>query len=254
MIGDIAVAYGKARQRLLLLDYDGTLAPFAPTPEQAAPTTGLKELLRRLTKDKHNTVVIISGRDHRTLQEWLGDLPLDFAAEHGLFIRQYSVWQTVANADESWKSDILPLLLNAQARTPGSLLEETAGTLNWHYRKAASQKQAQQVAESLQRRLLTRAEESKLTVLAGNKVVVIKRADTDKGIVAGHWLREKRWDFILAAGDDTTDEFMFRAMPKTAFTIKIGDGATVANYHLQNVQAMQKMLRAFTATIPSQEA
>ncbi|MFX5626641.1 trehalose-phosphatase, partial [Acinetobacter baumannii] len=53
-----------------------------------------------------------------------------------------------------------------------------------------------------------------LQVLLGNKVVEIKSAGVNKGKAAQHWLdQEPDWDFILAMGDDWTDEDLFAAMP-----------------------------------------
>src|SRR5438132_6903173 len=83
----IVDAYKHATKRLLLLDYDGVLAPIVPLPEQAMPSKKMFALLEKLTADTRNTCVVVSGRDHETLDEWLGNLPLAFAAEHGLWRR-----------------------------------------------------------------------------------------------------------------------------------------------------------------------
>src|SRR5690554_2528681 len=83
----IKSAYDEAVSRLILLDYDGTLSPFVKKPEDAVPSEQLLELLRRLSGDKRNKVVINSGRNHQMLDKWFKGLSLDFAAEHGIFYK-----------------------------------------------------------------------------------------------------------------------------------------------------------------------
>src|SRR5690606_19891722 len=53
--------YGESRSRLLLLDYDGVLAPLESAPHQAKPSRAVYELLEKLAAKPANTVVVISG-------------------------------------------------------------------------------------------------------------------------------------------------------------------------------------------------
>ncbi|MEJ7660058.1 MAG: trehalose-phosphatase [Hymenobacter sp.] len=66
--------YHAADERMLLLDYDGTLMPFQADPQRVEPGQELRLLLRALTDLPHTRVVIISGRDRHTLEKWLGRL------------------------------------------------------------------------------------------------------------------------------------------------------------------------------------
>jgi trehalose-phosphatase len=52
----------RARERVLMLDYDGTLAPFRVRPEQAVPYPGVTEILAALTRQADTRVVVVSGR------------------------------------------------------------------------------------------------------------------------------------------------------------------------------------------------
>jgi len=56
-----------APQRLLLLDYDGTLAPFHVDPEAAAPYAGVREQLDDIMNDPRSHVIVVSGRPAREL-------------------------------------------------------------------------------------------------------------------------------------------------------------------------------------------
>ena len=79
--------YHSSYRRLLCLDYNGTLVPFAPEPQGAAPGPELLALLERLSGDGNNTTLVVSGRDRQTLQRWLGVLPVGLVAEHGAWVR-----------------------------------------------------------------------------------------------------------------------------------------------------------------------
>jgi trehalose 6-phosphate synthase/phosphatase len=80
-IAQIKLKYNQAKQRLILLDYDGTLTALKPRPEDAQPTPELISILQQLASDPANHIVINSGRDHFTLEKWLGSLPVSMAAE-----------------------------------------------------------------------------------------------------------------------------------------------------------------------------
>jgi len=77
-------AYQQASQRLLILDYDGTLMSFQNDPQAVVPDAELLTILKQLCADKRNKVVINTGRDKETISRWLGHLPIEFAAEHGV--------------------------------------------------------------------------------------------------------------------------------------------------------------------------
>ena len=72
---------------LLLLDYDGTLVPFAATPELARPDAGLVALLGAIAARPDTEVHVVSGRAREALDHWLGHLPVWLHAEHGFWSR-----------------------------------------------------------------------------------------------------------------------------------------------------------------------
>lgn len=238
--------YTASPHRLFLLDYDGTLADYKPTPAEAKPTTEVRDLLKELGDNPDNTVVVISGRDHETLDAWLGDLPLAFAAEHGFFLKEKGgTWQMSSMTVPNWKETIQPIMEAAVTELPGALIEEKVSSLVWHYRRA-DEHAAKTVATQLQMQLKPHMESLDLILVPGNKVVEVKVANVDKGVAADFWLDQNEWDFILAAGDDTTDEDLFLAMPEYAFTVKIGPGGSIAKYNLPNPAAFIKLLGTLT--------
>lgn len=222
--------YNQARKRLIVLDYDGTLAPFKPRPEDARPTPELLNLLKNLAGDPSNRVVINSGRDPLTLDNWLGELPVSLAAEHGAFYKEHGVWHNHTSPKE-WSAGLLSILRLFVKKTPGSRLEEKETALAWHYRKVDAwlgTLRAQQLVNAL----VSTCIRQKLQILQGNKVVEIKSPDYTKGSEVNRLLQSGHYDFILAMGDDTTDEDMFQALPPGSETIKIGHVSENALYNL----------------------
>ncbi len=234
--------YKNASSKLIILDYDGTLMDFHVDPQAVVPDQELMDLLFNIKNKSGNKLVVISGRDKKTLDEWLSPLDIDMAAEHGVWIKKKNTWKASRNLFKSWKEKVRPVLTHLVERTPGSFIEEKDYSLAWHYRKIdkdLSEKRIREYRDVLQ--YLTANLD--LQVLEGNKVVEIKNAGVNKGKAAMSWLRRQEWDFILAIGDDHTDEDIFKAMPENAYTIKIGLQQTVARYNLMSVSDVRELLQ-----------
>jgi trehalose 6-phosphate synthase/phosphatase len=239
----IALRYGKADRRHLLLDYDGTLVPFAKHPTLAIPDNNLMQLLRILSSDPRTDVTIISGRDHMSLEGWFGNLPLNLVAEHGAAIRMMNDdWKFEGSVDQEWKPNIKPTLELYVQRSPGAFIEEKNHTLAWHYRNVDSELgfiRSRELLDTLHHMVRN----AQLQIIDGNKVIEIRVAGIDKGAVAKRFLNGgNKYDFVLAIGDDKTDEDMFRALADRAITIKIGSGHTNAQYNLSSQSEVHSLL------------
>lgn len=237
----LLAAYTEAADRLLLLDYDGTLVSLAPTPAAAKPDRELRTLLARLAEDSRNEVVIVSGRDRDTLAAWLGDLDVALVAEHGAWVRERGgTWRATVGRDGAWKERVRPILDRYVRRTPGAIVEEKAFSLAWHFRRAEPYASRLRAPE-LRQALLDLAAHLDLHVLDGDHVIEVKAGAFHKGQAAAHWL-EKHWGFILAAGDDRTDEDLFGSAPVEAWTIKVGGGPSRAGYGLATPDEVRALL------------
>lgn len=234
--------YNRAAKRMILLDYDGTLAPFTRIPSQAHPQQELLKVLRDLTSDNKNEVVIISGRDADTLDNWLGDLPLHLVAEHGAFIKRKNYdWEQQSAILPDWKDQIRPILQLFVTRCAGSFIEEKRNTMVWHYRNTHPDLGFIRSRE-LMNNLLQLTANSSLQVIDGNKVLEVRLTGFDKGITALKLITITEPDFILCMGDDTTDEDMFKVLKDQAYTIKIGLGATAAHFNIRSQQSALPLL------------
>lgn len=243
--------YAEAGRRKLFLDYDGTLVPLTSKPEYASPDDALLNLLKKLSSDQKNKIVIISGRDKTSLDTWFGELPqIDLLAEHGFWRKKEGGnWTSTSFSSDEWKIKVLPMLEVFVNRTPGAFIEEKSNSLAWHYRNAdpdLGEGRSRELIDLLQY-LTTNLQ---LNVLEGKKVVEVKNSDVNKGTAILEWIKEED-DFILAAGDDWTDEDMFRIMPERAFSIKIGFFPSFAKYNLLSKkgdpsQKMRSLLKSLS--------
>lgn len=229
-LSEIKQNYIDANKRLIILDYDGTLSPFFSRPDDAVPTAELLEILTKLSNDKKNKVVICSGRDRNTLEKWFGDLPIGLAAEHGAFYKEEGVWHS--NMPEvEWNQEIVDIIKNTVRRTPLSKIEVKSTALVWHYRNVDAWLADLRVNQLINS-LIGPVSKHDLQIMKGNKIVEVKYSNVNKGAEAMRLLEKDNYDFILAMGDDTTDEDMFSALPETAVTIKVGKNSNTAKYNI----------------------
>jgi len=235
--------YFRNRERLILLDYDGTLVPFGEKPEKVKPDDQVLWLLESLSRDPKNEVVVISGRDRNTLEKWFSDLNIGLMAEHGVWIKEKGgYWELAKPLRNDWKDEIKPILELFVDRTPGSFIEEKEFSLVWHYRKADLEL-AEARARELKDALLNLTANLDLGVLEGSRVIEIRNAGINKGQAALRWLSKKKWGFILAIGDDWTDEDTFAVLSESAYSIKVGLTPSRARFNLDSVSDVRSLLR-----------
>ena len=235
-----------ASQLLLLLDYDGTLVPFASTPELAAPDPDVKKLLTALSERPGTTVHVLSGRTRETLQRWLGALPIGLHAEHGFWSRMspLSSWEPLNGKPLEWKPKVIKTLEQFVSATPGSLLEEKSAGFAWHYRMADPDFGALH-AGKLVLRLERELDGLPVEILSGDKVVEIRTQGINKGIVATSIIGARSVPAtVLAMGDDQTDEDLFAALQEDGVAVHIGSRASRAHYRLSNTTAARAFLES----------
>ncbi len=239
-------AYDKALNRLIILDYDGTLTPFSKDPKDAVPSPELIDLLLRLAGDLRNRVVISSGRDRQTLDLWLGSLPVGLSAEHGAFYKEHGTWHhRLPNA--KWDEEISEIIRRIVKRTPRSEMEVKDTALVWHYRNVDVWLAELRVTELINA-LINPCFRRNLQIMKGNRIVEVKPAGVGKGVEAERLVSEGNYDFIMAIGDDTTDEEMFLALPARAITIKVGKSSNAARYYFPSQPQTVSFLDKLTGT------
>lgn len=227
LIPELRAARAAAGTLLLGLDFDGTLAPIVPRPEDAALAPGLRPLLARLAARDDTRVALISGRGLRDLIARVRLDGLYYAGNHGLEIEGPSVTRVhEAAADARAALESLSRQLHAElAPIDGVIVEDKGLTLSVHYRLVDSAADAERVRQAVERH--GRSTQS-LRITSGKKVFEIRPdVDWDKGR-ALRFLREtlRASDGAAPAvfiGDDRTDEDAFRELGDRDFAIVVGD-------------------------------
>jgi len=239
-------AFQQAAQRRLLLDYDGTLVPYANRPQDAVPPAELVALLATLAADPATAIAVVSGRSRHDLESWFGEVKgLWLAAEHGAIMRSPETmrWELYRpNYTSNWKERVAPVLEHFMDRTPGSLIEEKEFSLVWHYRMADPEF-GEWLANELVSNLEQMLADTELRAYRGQKTVEVKPGWANKGEVLARLSESApRAEFCLAAGDDRTDEDLFARLPEEAWTIHIGDRRTRAKYSLADSHELRRLL------------
>ncbi|HEX8459443.1 MAG TPA: bifunctional alpha,alpha-trehalose-phosphate synthase (UDP-forming)/trehalose-phosphatase [Pyrinomonadaceae bacterium] len=250
-VEEATAAFHAATHRRLLLDYDGTLVPYASRPQDAVAPAELVELLARLAADPATAIAVVSGRSRQDLESWFGEVKgLWLAAEHGAIMRSPETmqWELYRpNYTSDWKEPVFPVLEHFVDRTPGSLIEEKEFSLVWHYRMADPEF-GEWLANELVSNLEQMLADTELRAYRGQKTVEVKPGWANKGEVLARLSEAApQAEFCLAAGDDRTDEDLFARLPEDAWTIHIGDRRTRAKYCLADQTELRRLLTRFAA-------
>lgn len=259
--------YNKSKDRYFFLDYDGTLTPIVKTPSAAVPGWKTLESLKKLASDPLNKVFVISGRDCITLERWLGFIEnLGMSAEHGCFLKMPNEkeWQNlIADHNDDWKLEVTQVFEYFTERTPGSFIERKSASLTWHYRQCDPEfgswqaKQCQSLLEN------TISGKMSVEILAGKKNLEVRPISINKGQTLRRILSEGteniQADFVFCAGDDRTDEDMFKALMElednkefpnsdviVTCTIGAAEKKTLAKFHVNNPDQLINLLLQLT--------
>ncbi|KKQ83806.1 MAG: Alpha,alpha-trehalose-phosphate synthase (UDP-forming) [Candidatus Daviesbacteria bacterium GW2011_GWF2_38_7] len=243
IISQLDLEYLNAKHAIIFLDYDGTLVPFASTPDKAIPDEYIINLLKELIRKQNLEVVLVSGRDKTIMEKWFGSLSIGLIAEHGAWLKNVNgKWQTLTSINAGWKNQALSITKSIADTLSGSIIENKDFSISWHFR-LSDQNLVPDKIGALKDSILPLVKSFNLELLQGNFVIEIRNKGINKGKAVKTWLKTKKYDFILSIGDDRTDEDMFAALEATNYTIKVGTGFTKAHYYMQDTEKVRQLLK-----------
>jgi trehalose 6-phosphate synthase/phosphatase len=169
-------------------------------------------------------------------------LPLWLHAEHGLSSRRPDgTWLPSAHERPAAYAQAEAIMHKYARRTPGAFVETKAASVAFHYRRAnpfVTYGVLTQLRDELSHSI-----GPELELLDGHKVLEVRARDVGKMIAVQIALAQAPNDsIVMAAGDDRTDEDMFRALPKTALSIHVGKGTSAAKLRVDSPQTLISLL------------
>ncbi len=240
---------------LLGLDFDGTLAPLARSPQRARMGEGIRSLLRRLALRPRVRVAVVSGRALDDVKAKVGLSRIYYVGNHGLEIEGPGVrWTHPRAKGVSRSMQRAAVSIERLLRDfPGSFLENKHYTLSVHYRELSSRCSVRE----LRRRLMAalRSCREPLRLARGNKVWELRpRFRWDKGSAMVELQRRLPGRCLkVFVGDDRTDEEAFNTLGARAVTVRIagsgGDPGSAALFGLRSQAEIEPFLATILRTV-----
>jgi trehalose-phosphatase len=236
----------------LFLDYDGTLAPIAETPDKAAIPKETRELLKELSEDSRCRLAIISGRSLSDIKRAIGLKNVFYAGNHGLEIEspKLKFESQVSPRLKSAIRNIAEELARRLSSIKGVLIEDKGLTLSIHYR-LVDKKDIPAFEKIFSEVTSPYTVRDKIKINSGKKVYEIKPpVQWDKGKVV-LWLMARQ-QFVsgknkvlpVYIGDDVTDEDGFRALKNKGLTIFVGKPkSSEAGYYVKNTEEVVQLIK-----------
>ena len=194
----------------LLLDVDGTLIDFGPSPHQVLVSDELRDTLAQLSRATGGALALVSGRPIADLDKLFAPLRLPAIGGHGAEMR---VTADIVSAAVPLPHDLRRRL--ADAATPGSgiVVEDKGYSLALHYRNGPQHEDRlrQHIAAG---RAAFPGEATE--VLPGYAMFEVKRPNVSKGDGVRELMRHPPFAGRMPVfiGDDVTDESVFAALPQ----------------------------------------
>jgi alpha,alpha-trehalose-phosphate synthase [UDP-forming]/trehalose-phosphatase len=237
----------------ILADLDGTLIPFAPTPEEAVADPELLDLLRALTALPGLHVIVVSGRPHVVLQDYFSDPSIWLVAEHGAWCRAKEGWQPTIDMDAKPIQDLADRLEAIAKSYAGAGVERKTWSCAVHYRRMRHDARAAFGVEATVAIDEFLASHPAFERIDGNQVFEVRAAVARKSF-AVTWVKTQLPDArLIAIGDDLTDEHLFASLDARDEPVLVRGGIprrTRARWDVDGVGGARQLL-AFVRDVRS---
>jgi trehalose 6-phosphate phosphatase len=240
-----------AANALLLLDYDGTLAPFRVDRFRATPWAGIRVLLNEIQKQGKTRIEVISGRPATEVAQLIGlETQPTVWGLHGLERLDSEGRRTLENIAPETRAKLEEVWAQLAGNTLGGLFEAKPNAAVMHWR--GLDKKKKQRIEARTRELFEPLAHMEGLQLLEFECGLELRAGRDKGGAVTAILDEAQEggvDQVSAAylGDDFTDESAFAAMKGRGLSVLVrGDWRpTVADAWIRPPEQLRAFLRAW---------
>lgn len=227
------------------LDFDGTLADIAPTPDEVQFPDDRAQTIQTLFEVLEKRVAIVSGRDVTDLEKHIGTFPGYLSGGHGISLKTPDKRYENAVIDTALLKRLKSAVLIFCSENPAILLEDKVAGFSLHYRNSPDlETRIHDFAEDLLKN------QSEFKIIRAKMAIEIKPAAYTKATALERLSTISPFESTTCVyiGDDVTDEDGFKFVnSKTGISIKIGNGPTCAKYRLHNPAHLFNMLDMFIA-------
>ncbi|MBF6134227.1 trehalose-phosphatase [Nocardia otitidiscaviarum] len=231
-------AVARVPRLLVASDYDGTIAPIVSDPAKAYPHRESVSALRALAGLTGTTAAVISGRALRDLAA-LSRLPVEvqLIGSHG---SEFDVGfvHAIDNDAKQLLQEVQSTLTQIAQDNPGVTVEIKPASVALHVRNASPE---------IGRRALVQVRQGPaswvgIQVTEGKEVIELAVVETDKGAALDIVRHQQGASAAVFIGDDVTDEKAFKRLSGPDVGIKVGEGESLAKYHVANTETVSKAL------------
>jgi trehalose 6-phosphate phosphatase len=221
-IADFLSRLSRARSRALLLDYDGTLAPFTCDPSQAYPYPEIRDTLRRIQRETETRLVIVTGRRASDIPRLLKFTGIEVWGCHGVERLRADGSNEIARIDARLLSAIETANQLVACEGFSNLAERKTASIAIHWRGK------EHLSENILRRMRhiwsIIPDRTDLRFAPFDGGIEIRVAKIDKGNAVRAVLRDLGPDPAMAyLGDDITDEDAFGALTRRGLNILVSE-------------------------------
>lgn len=246
----------RGRKILLFLDYDGTIVPIKPTPQQVSLNKETKKLLQDLREKLNGNLCIITGRTLSEIKKQVGIKGLIYAGNHGMEWEIEGKKNTLAKAKRF--AQILPKIKKSlkllEEKFRGVFIEDKHLTLTVHYR-LLKKNYVNSFHRYIKYLLEPYLKTSAVSLLKGKKVYELmlpldwNKGDFIKLYMKRYQNRNRQRLSTIFIGDDRTDEEAFLKL-KDVIAIKVGRGHSTADYFVKNHKEVLNFLKLLISDDP----
>jgi trehalose 6-phosphate phosphatase len=221
-IEQFMIAVGRAQKCALLLDYDGTLAPFSPDRRRAFPYEGVPELLQEIMLGGRTRIAIITGRNAFEVSTLLRTQPVpEIWGSHGLQRLRAEGTCEMPHLDAATLQGLSEAGEWLAEHGLQDLTEYKPGSVAIHWR-GLRESSARKLREEAVQAWSPIAERVQLSLLEFDGGLEIRIPKPDKGDAVRTILQEMGPGIPIAyLGDDVTDEHAFDALGSRGMSILV---------------------------------
>lgn len=230
---------------LVALDFDGTLAPTVDDPDAARAIPEAREALIALAGLPATRVAVVSGRALGSLER-VARLPADvlLVGSHGAEFRidREESGPELSTDERELLGHLYLAISDVAARFEGVRVEEKPAGCGLHTRLASTDDAAKAQAAALE--AVAALSAGRISERYGKDILEFTVRTADKGTALGALRERTAATATLFIGDDVTDEDGFAVLGPADVGIKVGEGATAAEYRVEDPESVARLLAA----------